>query len=118
MVTSIDREGTGQGFDLELTRSIADAVSVPVIAGGGAGAAAHVVQVVGEGRADAVCLASILHYRYVRECQYDAGQYEGEGNVESLRKGARNTKIKDASLPEIKAALLAAKVPCRPVEAA
>lgn len=118
MVTSIDREGTGQGFDLELTRAIADAVPVPVIAGGGAGSGEHVTQVVRDGRADAVCLASILHYRYVQHCSYDPGEYAEEGNLEGLRKGSRFTKIKDASLPEIKRALLDAGLACRPVEGA
>ena len=116
MVTSIDREGTGQGFDLELTRSIADAVPVPVIAGGGAGSGEHIAQVVREGRADAVALASILHYRYVQHCTYDPGEYAEEGNLEGLKKGARFTKIKDASLPEVKRGLLDAGITCRPVE--
>lgn len=112
-VTSIDRDGTGQGYDLELTRTISDAVSVPVIASGGAGKLDHVREVVVEGRADAVCVASLLHYRYVRECRYDPGEFAEEGNIESLRKGARFSKIEDASLPELKSSLAGHGVPCR-----
>jgi cyclase len=62
LVTSIDREGTRKGFDIALTRAVADAVPVPVIASGGYGAPAHLAEVVREGRADAVAFADALHY--------------------------------------------------------
>jgi imidazole glycerol-phosphate synthase subunit HisF len=63
LVTSVDKEGTLKGFDLELTAKLATAVSIPVIACGGAGSAAHVLSAVQEGRADAVSVASILHFK-------------------------------------------------------
>lgn len=63
LVTSIDREGTRKGFDIALTRAIASAVSVPVIASGGYGEPAHLGAVVTEGCADAVAFADALHYR-------------------------------------------------------
>ena len=62
LLTSMDRDGTKAGFDLELTRTIADAVSVPVIASGGVGTLEHLVEGVKEGHASAVLAASILHY--------------------------------------------------------
>jgi cyclase len=61
LLTSIDRDGARQGYDLALTRAVADAVSVPVIASGGAGSAEHVRDAVVEGGADAVLVAGILH---------------------------------------------------------
>ena len=61
LLTSIDRDGARTGYDLELTRAVSSAVSVPVIASGGAGNAAHLVDAVREGGADAVLLAGILH---------------------------------------------------------
>lgn len=61
LLTSIDRDGSRRGYDLELTRAIADAVSVPVIASGGAGNASHVVDAIRDGHADAVLVAGILH---------------------------------------------------------
>lgn len=61
LLTSIDRDGARTGYDLELTRAIADAVSVPVIASGGAGTAAHVCAAIVEGGADAALIAGILH---------------------------------------------------------
>ncbi len=114
MVTSIDREGTGEGFDLELTRRIAESVPVPVIAAGGAGSAEHVRSVVADGRADAVCVASILHYNHVRACRYELGEFAEEGNIESLRRGARFGKIQDLTIRELKAYLSDRGVACRP----
>jgi len=118
VVTSIDREGTGAGYDLALTRRIAEAVPVPVIASGGAGCAAHLVEVVQEGRADAVSLASVLHYNHIRHRDYGAGDFADEGNTEFLRRGATFTKIQDASLSELKRVLREAGVDCRIVEEA
>lgn len=62
LLTSMDADGTQDGYDLELTRSIAEAVSVPVIASGGAGTLDHMVEGVTAGKADAVLAASIFHF--------------------------------------------------------
>jgi imidazole glycerol-phosphate synthase subunit HisF len=62
LLTSMDRDGTEDGYELELTRAVADAVDVPVIASGGAGTLDHLVDAVSEGGADAVLCASIFHY--------------------------------------------------------
>ena len=61
LLTSIDRDGARSGYDVALTRAVADAVCVPVVASGGAGSAAHVCEVLDAGRADAALLAGILH---------------------------------------------------------
>jgi len=62
-LTSVDQEGTGKGFDVELVKTVEDTVSIPVIASGGMGEAAHLLEVVREGKADAVAMAGILHYK-------------------------------------------------------
>jgi cyclase len=62
LLTSMDRDGTGDGYDLGLTRAVADAVSVPVIASGGAGELAHLHDAVVDGRADAALVASLFHF--------------------------------------------------------
>jgi imidazole glycerol-phosphate synthase subunit HisF len=62
LLTSMDRDGTREGFDLELTRAVTDAVGVPVIASGGVGTLSHLVDGVVEGGADAVLAASIFHF--------------------------------------------------------
>ncbi|UTI62902.1 imidazole glycerol phosphate synthase subunit HisF [Paraconexibacter antarcticus] len=62
LLTSMDRDGTNDGYDLPLTRAVSDAVSVPVIASGGAGELAHMAEALTEGGADAALVASIFHY--------------------------------------------------------
>src|SRR5271157_1475763 len=62
LLTSMDRDGSKQGFDLELTRAVADAVSIPVIASGGVGNLDHLVEGVKQGHASAVLAASIFHF--------------------------------------------------------
>jgi len=62
LLTSMDRDGTKAGFDIALTRAVADAVSIPVIASGGVGTLAHLVDGVTQGHASAVLAASIFHF--------------------------------------------------------
>ncbi|MCA3149129.1 MAG: imidazole glycerol phosphate synthase subunit HisF [Burkholderiales bacterium] len=62
LLTSMDRDGTQSGFDLELTRAICDAVGIPVIASGGVGSLQHLADGITQGRADAVLAASIFHF--------------------------------------------------------
>jgi cyclase len=62
LLTSMDRDGTREGFDLELVRAFSDRLSIPVIASGGVGSVQHMVDGVTEGHADAVLAASIFHY--------------------------------------------------------
>ena len=69
LLTSMDRDGTRQGFDLPLTRAVADAVGIPVIASGGVGNLQHLADGVVQGRADAVLAASIFHFG-----EYTVGQ--------------------------------------------
>ena len=78
LLTSMDRDGTKIGFDLQLTRAIADAVGIPVIASGGVGNLQHLADGVTQGRADAVLAASIFHYgeftvRQAKEYMRDQG---------------------------------------------
>ena len=80
LVTSMDRDGTRDGFDIDLVRSISDSVSVPVIASGGVGTLEHLAQGVVDGGADAVLAASIFHYG-----EYTVGQakaYMAEHDIE------------------------------------
>lgn len=63
LLTSINRDGTNTGYDIKLTRAITDAVSIPVIASGGAGRLEHLLEVINDGGADAVLAASIFHYK-------------------------------------------------------
>ena len=63
LLTSMDRDGTKDGYDIGLTRAVSEAVTIPVIASGGAGTLEHLYEGIAEGKADAVLAASIFHYR-------------------------------------------------------
>ena len=63
LVTSMDKDGTKDGYDIELTRTISEKVNVPVIASGGAGVPEHFVEVFTDGKADAALAASVFHYK-------------------------------------------------------
>lgn len=66
LLTSMDRDGTRAGYDIKLTRAVAEAVSIPVIASGGAGEPAHFYEALTDGRADAALAASLFHYNELR----------------------------------------------------
>ncbi|MDH3209087.1 MAG: imidazole glycerol phosphate synthase subunit HisF [Burkholderiaceae bacterium] len=72
LLTSMDRDGTQLGFDLELTRAVSDALSIPIIASGGVGKPEHLVDGIQKGRADAVLAASIFHYGHYSIAQAKA----------------------------------------------
>ena len=105
LLCSVDRDGTGLGYDLELTRRVSDAVTVPVVALGGAGNPEHCVQVLKEGKADAVAAASLFHYPIVNEL--NAGGESPEGNTEFLegRRGAAHQRRWRGGLREVKEAI-------------
>lgn len=116
VVTSIDREGMGEGFDIELTKRIAESTSVPVIASGGAGQVNHIYDVITQGKADAVSIASILHYNFIMHHQYHDEDFSEEGNIEFLqgrRDGKAFSKTQDVALPEIKKYLVQNGIECR-----
>ncbi|MFH1058082.1 MAG: imidazole glycerol phosphate synthase cyclase subunit [Pseudomonadota bacterium] len=114
VVISIDREGTGEGYDLELTGRISRSVGIPVIALGGAGGVDHVREVIDQGAADAVSLASLLHYNFIKCADCLDEDYSAEGNLTFLRGRANGfNKIADATLGQVKRHLLAHGVQCR-----
>lgn len=110
---SIDRDGTGLGYDIELVNSVANAVTIPVIAAGGAGRLDHLSEVVERGNADAISMASILHYAFIGTYRLDA-DYSSEGNIEFLKNIKKFTKVSGATIPEIKNHLIQKGIPCRP----
>lgn len=122
LITSIDREGTGSGFDLELTRAIADAVPIPVIASGGAGTSEHVAAAYREGLASAAAIASLLHYSVLRSgtgipTQACASAFAPEINLAHLRTPGF-ARIEDISLPQLKGHLAQVGLETRPPTAA
>ena len=109
LLTSVDREGTGLGYDIELTRKVSESVSIPVIACGGAGSKQHVKEVISEGKADAVSFASILHYDYLEK----HGDKDKKGFSLHLKMDRGFSKIEKSSLAEVKSYLAEEKIDCR-----
>jgi len=113
LLTSIDREGTGAGYDVEMTRKVAESVPIPVIACGGAGCFEHVGEVIVQGKADAASMASIFHYDCILHQHMD-DNYSAEGNITFLKGGREFTKVRGVTLAAIKGHLSQLGVICRP----
>jgi cyclase len=116
LVTSIEREGTGEGFDLELARTISESVPIPVVVSGGAGTLEQILDVAVRGKAQAICLASMLHYNF---CRHNPGLHEGVDpviNTTHLQRGSGFERVHETSLPVVKSFLLDRGIDCRPVE--
>jgi cyclase len=126
LLTSIAREGTGRGYDLDLIRRLATELPIPVIASGGAGSAGDLARAVTEGKADAVAAASIFHYYYMKppagstignRYHLRFGKQIDVGNIDFLQSGYggyRAVPVTPCSLPEAKQAVRAAGIPIRP----
>ncbi len=102
-LTSIDKEGTGKGFDIELTKLISDSVKIPVIAHGGCSNTNHIPEVITSGKADAISLASMLHYHAIDNLTSD--DKFSEGNIEFLKSKKNFKNFEEISLKDIKQAL-------------
>jgi len=117
LITSIDKEGTGKGYDLSLIESIAKAVSVPVIACGGAGKIEDFYSVIQSGHADAISAASIFHYHLVKVLK-SSDRFKDEGNVEFIKQN-RDTisylsnRIQPLDIPAAKEYLHGKGLSCR-----
>ena len=119
LVTSVDREGRGEGYDCELTSKISNRVSIPVIACGGAGRPDHLCQAVKQGGADAVSMASMLHYRLADQRRQEEIETVGardEGNLHFLKHGEVPGFIDTSTLPELKRHVQDAGIDVRHVE--
>ena len=114
-LSSVDREGTGEGFDIELINQVASNSSVPVIASSGAGGKHHFNEAINDGCADAVSAASIFHYHYCDRVEEEYMSYNKKelrmgdqidsGNIEFLKfgyGGFNSLQVEPASIKEIK----------------
>ncbi|HYU44720.1 MAG TPA: imidazole glycerol phosphate synthase cyclase subunit [Terriglobales bacterium] len=117
LVTSIDREGTGLGFDLELSRRIAESVPVPVIACGGAASAEHVKQAALVGQVQGAGIASMLHYNYVKRINTN-GDHFGDLETRFLRTATISSNFQNIGLAALKHELEESGIHCRPAPAA
>lgn len=111
VITSVDKEGTGEGFDAELIAKISSLVSIPVIAHGGAGKKQDVVDVLKACSPDAVMISSLFHYNFIKENESAASDLEG--NVEFLKQKRSFHTFEPCSIVDVKKELLINEIECR-----
>jgi cyclase len=114
LITSVDRDGTAEGFDINLIKSITSCVNIPVIAHGGATYMANMVDSVLEGKASALAIASIFHYSAMNKLIH-SDEDSLEGNNSFKNSGKNFSKIKSCEISDVKRFLKESKITCRPV---
>lgn len=112
VITSIDRDGTGKGFDLDFIKKVENSVSVPLIVHGGCGQIDDVIQLVKSTQCSAVAISSCLHYKYVE--QRETFQVpESEGNIEFLKKKGSVSYLSTFTIQQLKERMQMEKIACR-----
>jgi cyclase len=113
VITSVDREGTGDGFDLDLIKKVSELVTIPVIAHGGAGSPEDVYEVIHKANCDAVSVASIFHYHHLMNHEATSAS-AFEGNVEFLKRKRSFHNLKTVTIDQLKNYLIDQGISCRP----
>ena len=111
VITSVDNEGTGQGFDLELVGKISNLVTIPVIAHGGAGKKEHGVDVLKQGNVSSAMISSLFHYHFIKENESKASDLEG--NVEFLNQKRNFHIFEPCRIKDFKKSLVDNQLECR-----
>ena len=114
MLTSVDREGTGQGFNIELINMVTNEVSIPVIAHGGAGKVEHIQEVILNTDVNAVAIASLLHYDFIKRSKVELDNSE-EGNMDFIKSGDTFKIIQAVDIATIKKTLFLNSITSRPI---
>lgn len=112
LITSVDREGTGKGLDLDLIQNITEAVSLPVIAHGGIGSMNDVETALDSGIVDSIALGSSLHYEALKNFVLET-ENRKEGNIDFLLSGEQGTNSGSFKLAELKEFLHSKSIYCR-----
>jgi cyclase len=111
VITSVDKEGTGRGFDLDLITKITNLVGIPVIAHGGAGKQSHLVDVLKDGNISSAMISSLFHYHFIKENESQASNIEG--NVEFLNQKRNFHTFEPCSIEDVKRELKSNQIECR-----
>ncbi len=112
VITSVDKEGTGKGVDVQLTKEISDSVSLPVIAHGGIGSMNDVEDLLESGIIDSIAIGSALHYEALKNFNLDLNNRK-EGNVDFLLSGRNASNFKSFDLKDLKKHLHSKSIYCR-----
>jgi cyclase len=111
VITSVDKEGTGQGFDLDLITKVSNLVGIPVIAHGGAGKQSHVVDVLKDRNISSAMISSLFHYYFIKENESLGSDLEG--NVEFLNQKRSFHTFEPCSIEDVKRELKSNQIDCR-----
>jgi cyclase len=112
LLTSVDKEGTGDGLDMDLIGKVSSIINIPLVVHGGIGQSEHVLGVEKESKISGVAIASLLHYNYIKTNRQVDG-FEDEGNIEFLKNNRLFNRINTMALPDLKNALSSEKINCR-----
>lgn len=112
VITSVDNEGTGNGFDFNLINKVVNAVTLPVTAHGGAGEVSHILEIFDNKKLHSVALASVLHYDLAQKFAKQLVQSQ-EGNYEFLKQNRSFKNFTTCSIQNIKETISANHIPCR-----
>ncbi len=115
LITSVDKEGTGEGYDIELIESISNVVKIPVIAHGGASNFQNIFDAIKKGNASAVSMASVLHYDTIKKIKSINNTIQ-EGNLNFVNSGKNYNKIIPFEIFEIKNFINNNGLKCRPAK--
>jgi cyclase len=111
VITSVDKEGTGQGFDSELISKLSSLISIPLIAHGGAGKKEHIVDIINKANVSAIMTSSMFHYDFIKD-NYSSVS-ESEGNVEFLNQKRNFHTFEPCKIIDVKKSLIENKIDCR-----
>lgn len=112
VITSVDREGTGEGFDMNLIKEVCSSVKIPVVAHGGAGSVEDIIRLVNETTVNGIAVASIFHYDVISK-QNTLSSEKSEGNTRFLKEGRGFGKISPVSFAAVVEKLKDLDVVCR-----
>ena len=112
LLTCVDKEGSGQGFDLKLTKELCNNVKIPIVVHGGAGSKKHVLDLAQDIPVSGIAIASLFHYDFILHNRQIEG-YEEEGNIDFLKSNKKLSNIKSLSILDLKSFLIENNIPCR-----
>ena len=115
VITSVDREGTGLGFDIPLIDQVVNSVKVPVVAHGGAGSIEDIINLIRNTKVNGIAIASIFHYQTVKEIETVSAKGNAEGNYSFLSKGLSTNRIRPIAVRDLISELKKLNVVCRSV---
>ena len=112
LLTSVDKEGTGDGLDMELIRKVSSVINVPLVVHGGTGEPEHVIAVKKESKINGIAIASLFHYHFIKTNR-NVGGFETEGNIEFLKKKSSFKIFGAENIADLKRNLAQNKIPVR-----